>query len=73
MTRELATTGEIGARELRIAREQANRLDLQVPHAAEMLRGLADAVEQLRDALWRAEHERDQAIRGAQAHVTGIR
>lgn len=63
MTQELSKQGKIGARELRVIREQANRLDPEAPHIATMLRTLADAVEQLRHDLWHAEDERDQVIR----------
>jgi hypothetical protein len=63
MAQELANTGKIGARELRIVREQANRIEAEVPHVATMLRTLADAVEDLRHALWHAEDERDHLVR----------
>ncbi len=71
MTHERAKTGQIGARELRIMREQANRLDVNAPHVATMLRTLADAVEELRHRLWRVEDERDQALRRVEASPAG--
>ena len=58
-----AKPGDIGARELRIVREQADRLEVEVPHVATMLRTLADAVERLRRDVWHAEDERDHALR----------